>query len=40
MHQWVLRVTRAIMGVACYVALSYDEVSIMDNQFGCMFIVI
>jgi hypothetical protein len=32
MHQEVLRVTRAIVGVARYVALSYDEVFTMDNQ--------
>lgn len=33
MHQWVLNVTRATMGVARYVAISCDEVSIMDNQY-------
>jgi len=32
MHQKVLRITKATMGVARYVALNYDEVSTMDNQ--------
>jgi hypothetical protein len=32
MHQGVLKVTKATMGVAYYVALSCDEDSIMDNQ--------
>jgi hypothetical protein len=33
MHQEVLKVTKATMGVVHYVALSCDEVSIVDNQF-------
>jgi hypothetical protein len=33
MHQEVLKVTKATMGVACYVALNYDEVFIVDNQY-------
>jgi hypothetical protein len=32
MHQEILKVTRATMGAAHYVALSCDEVYIMDNQ--------
>jgi hypothetical protein len=32
MHQKVLRVTRATMGGAHYMALNYDEISIMDKQ--------
>ncbi len=32
MHQEVLKVTRATMGVVHYMALNYDEISIMDNQ--------
>ncbi len=32
MHQGVLKVTKATMGVAHYVVFSCDEDSIMDNQ--------
>jgi hypothetical protein len=32
MHQAVMKATRAIVQVAHYIALSYDEVSIVDNQ--------
>jgi hypothetical protein len=31
MHQKVLKVIRVMVGVACYVAFSYDEVFTMDN---------
>jgi hypothetical protein len=33
MHQWVMRATKAIVGVASYVALSCDRVFTIDNQF-------
>ncbi len=32
MYQEVSKVTKATMRVTCYVAFSYDKVSIMDNQ--------
>jgi len=33
MHQKVLRATMVAMGAACYVVFSFDEISIVDNQF-------
>jgi hypothetical protein len=32
MHQMVMKVIRVVIQVAHYIALNYDEVSIVDNQ--------
>ncbi len=32
MHQMLMKVIRVVIQVAHYVALNYDEVSIIDNQ--------
>jgi hypothetical protein len=39
MHQKVMKAIKAIMGVVWYVAIGCDEVSIVDNQFLFLSIV-